>query len=198
MSIETLRDDLHDRIEQGLQPLIRVLARLGILPNQVTFAGAVLSLVTAGLIAAGWLFAAGLVWLAAGAMDLLDGALARSQDKATGSGAFLDSTLDRISEGVVFAAIAYYLAERGEPIAAGLTVLALLGSLAVSYTRARAEALGARCNVGLVTRAERVLLLALGLCLDLLPLVIYLLVVLTAITVGQRVRHTMRQLHQKA
>jgi len=194
MDLERLRDRLHAGSERLLAPLTRGLARLGVEPNQITVVGALASVAAAALIVAGELVWAGVIWLVASSLDLLDGAMARQQNRVTGFGALLDSTLDRVSEGVVFAAIAYHFAAQGDPITTGLAVLALLGSVLVSYTRARAETLGARCRVGLTTRPERVLLLAVGLCANLLELVIQLLVVLTAFTVVQRVRAALRAL----
>lgn len=192
--VEKLRDHAHERLDRALQPVAVLLSRLGVLPNHVTIAGAAMNLVTAGLIVADSLKWAAVLWLVAGALDLLDGALARMQDKATAFGAFLDSTFDRISEGILFSAIAYYFAVLGQPVAAALAVLALLGSILVSYTRARSEALGVRCKVGVLTRAERVVLLALGLWIGMLEEVIILVVVLTAYTVAQRILHTFREL----
>ncbi len=194
MFTERIRDHLHQRIARALEPLARRLSRLGVSANQVTIAGPWVNLAAAALILADWLVTAGVVYLAAGVLDLLDGVLARIQDNATRFGAFLDSTFDRISEGLVFSAIAYYFAARGDAETAALVVLALLGSLLTSYTRARAEALGARCKAGIVTRAERILLVVAGLWFGVLQATIYLLVVLTAITVAQRVRHTFREL----
>ncbi|MCC2663084.1 MAG: hypothetical protein K0S35_1006, partial [Geminicoccaceae bacterium] len=141
------------------------------------------------LIVDGQLLLAGAMYILAASLDLLDGVLARMGKMASRFGAFLDSTADRISEGVVFAAIAYHFAQHGQSVDAALTVLALLGSLLVSYTRARAEGLGLQCKVGIVTRAERVILIALGLMLGLLPEAIYLLVALTAFSA------TFRQLY---
>ena len=137
---------------------------------------------------------AGAVWLVGSALDLVDGALARNQGQGTAGGAFLDSTLDRISEGALFAAITYHFAQAGDALAAALTAVALLGALLVSYTRARAEALGANCKVGIITRAERVVLLGLGLCFGLLEPAVYLLVALSAVSVAQRVHHSLREL----
>jgi CDP-diacylglycerol--glycerol-3-phosphate 3-phosphatidyltransferase len=114
--------------------------------------------------------------------------------KVTKFGAFLDSTLDRVSEGAMLAAIAYLLASRGHSVDVALVVLALLGSLLVSYTRARAESLGLDCKVGLMSRPERIILIALGLFFNVLSYVIYIMVALTAFTVIQRVVHTYRQL----
>jgi CDP-diacylglycerol--glycerol-3-phosphate 3-phosphatidyltransferase len=103
--------------------------------------------------------------------------------------------VDRISEGVVFTAIAYHFASRGQSVDAALAVLALLGSVMVSYTRAMAEGLGLECKVGIMTRAERVLLVAFGLVSGLLPEAVYLLVALTAISAMQRIMHAFRELY---
>jgi len=194
MDLEALRQQGHDLLERAARPLARLLMRADVTPNQVSGAAVVINVAAAGLVIEGQLVPAGIVYLCAGSLDLLDGTLARVSGQVSAGGAFLDSTFDRISEGVVFAAIAYLFATHGEPANAALTVLALLGSLLVSYTRARAEALGSRCNVGMMTRAERVVLVALGLFFGLLAEAIYLLVALTAITVAQRIVHTLREL----
>jgi len=120
-------------------------------------------------------------------------------------GAFLDSTLDRIEEGIVIAAIAWHLADSGEDVAAAACVLAVLGSLMVSYTRARAEALGVECKVGIATRPVRVVILSAGILfaegeliadVNLLPASIYVLAALTALTTVQRVWHVRGELKQ--
>jgi CDP-diacylglycerol--glycerol-3-phosphate 3-phosphatidyltransferase len=195
--VEKLRKRVHESIDQRLGPVTRILARLGIQPNQVTVAGTLICLVSPALVVADRLVLAGVVFLTGSALDLIDGALARSQGKVTDGGAFLDSTLDRITEGALFAAIAYHFAQAGAAGAAALTVVALLGALLVSYTRARAEALGANCKVGIITRPERVVLLGFGLCFGLLEPIVYLLVALTAITVAQRIHHSLRELDAK-
>ncbi len=197
MPLERLRDRIHRSLDRRLVPICAVLARFGVRPNQITLAGTLVCLAGAILVAADRLVLGGLIWLAGSALDMLDGALARSQHQTSRGGAFLDSTLDRISEGVLFVAIAYHFASQGAAIEAALTVLALLGALLVSYTRARAEALGAECKVGIITRAERVILLGLGLCLGLLAPAIVLLAVLGAIAVAQRIHHTLRELDGK-
>ena len=197
MPAEKFRDRIHRSIDRRLEPVVRVLARLGVRPNQITVAGTLICLTGAGFVLADRLVLGGAVWLVGSALDLIDGALARHQDKVTAAGAFLDSTFDRITEGALFAAIAYHFAQAGDALAAALTVVALLGALLVSYTRARAEALGASCKVGIVTRAERVLLLGLGLCFGLIEPAIYLLVALSAVSVAQRVHHSLRELAAK-
>ena len=153
-----------------------------------------LSAAAAGLIAASHPFAAGLLYLLAGLLDLLDGVLARRTGRATRFGAFLDSTLDRASEGLVFAAIGYRLAADGSAVDAGIVVLALLGSFLVSYVRARAEGLGAECKVGIATRAERVVLVGAGLLAGRLAEAMHLVALLTAVTVVQRIARVRRAL----
>ncbi len=197
MPPEQLRDRIHRSLDRRLLPLCRVLAGFGVRPNQITLTGTLVCLLGAVLVAGDRLVLGGLIWLAGSALDMLDGALARSQNQVSRGGAFLDSTLDRISGGVLFTAIAYHFAARGAALEAALTVLALLGALLVSYTRARAEALGAECKVGIITRAERVVLLGLGLCLGLVAPVILLLALLGAVAVAQRIHHTLRELDGK-
>jgi len=177
--------------------MVAALQRLRISPNQVSMAGAALNIAAAALVVADHLIYAGVVFLVAGCFDMLDGALARLAQKVTPFGAFLDSTLDRVSEGVILSAIAYKLAVQGREIDVALVVLALLGSVLVSYTRARAESLGVECKVGLMSRPERVILIALGLFFDVLPYVIYIMLALTVFTVIQRVVHTYRELGRK-
>ncbi len=197
MPVEKLRNQIHESIDRRLGPLTRVLARLGVRPSQITVAGTLICLTGADLVLADRLVLAGAVWLVGSALDLVDGALARNQGQVTAGGAFLDSTLDRISEGALFAAIAYHFAQAGNELAATFTAVALLGALLVSYTRARAEALGATCKVGIITRAERVVLLGLGLCFGLIEPAVYLLAALSAVSVAQRVQHSLRELDAK-
>ena len=108
-------------------------------------------------------FLAGLSFIVGSVMDTLDGRYSRMSGKGTLFGAFLDSTLDRIEEGIVLTAVAWYFADSGDAIAASACVLTVLGSLMVSYTRARAEALGVECTVGIATRPVRVVVLSIGL-----------------------------------
>jgi phosphatidylglycerophosphate synthase len=193
--MQTLRDYVRVLLDRGVTPVATVLLWCHVTPNQVSLMGVLLTLVTAALIVDGQLLLAGVLYILAASLDLLDGVLARLAKLASRFGAFLDSTADRISEGVVFAAIAYHFASRGQSVDAALAVLALLGSVLVSYTRARAEGLGLECKVGIMTRAERVLLVAFGLMLGLLPEAVYLLVALTAFSAMQRIVHAFRQLY---
>jgi CDP-diacylglycerol---glycerol-3-phosphate 3-phosphatidyltransferase len=193
-----IRDFFGVWMRRAFDPLTRGLQRLHVTPNQITVVGTLLNVAAAVLVAADRYVAAGVVFLVAGCFDMLDGALARLAKMVTSFGAFFDSTLDRLSEGVMLAAIAYRFAVQGRSVDVALVVLALLGSLLVSYTRARAESLGAECKVGIMSRPERIILIALGLFFSvLLPYAIYILVALTAFTVVQRVVHTYRELRTR-
>jgi CDP-diacylglycerol---glycerol-3-phosphate 3-phosphatidyltransferase len=165
--------------------------------------GLVLNVVAAVLITQRLFFLAGLAFIVGSLMDTLDGRYSRMSGKGTLFGAFLDSTLDRMEEGIVLTAVAAYFASRGDELAVAATVIVVLGSLMVSYTRARAEALGVECKVGLATRPVRVVLLAGGLVFakgaglgdfELLAPAIYAMAGLTVFTVGQRIWHVRRQL----
>lgn len=192
--MKQVREYLRGPLERALRPLAYLLLYLHVTPNQISVVGTLLNIVTGALVVAEYPMSAAMMYLVAGSCDLLDGMVARLAHSTTPFGAFLDSTLDRISEGVVFTAVAYWFASQGLPFEAALVVLALLGSFMVSYTRARAEAAGCECLVGIVTRAERVPLLAIGLFFGVLPEIMYLIVALTSVTVAQRVLHTHREL----
>ncbi len=192
--MEQLRRVVQGWLEIALAPVARGLFCLGASPNQVSVGGFALNVATAGLVATDHLVTGGVLYLIAGTLDMLDGILARLTGTPTRFGAFLDSTIDRVSEGVVFATIGYRFALEGAAINSAVVVLALLGSFLVSYTRSKAEGLGAECEVGIATRAERVVLVAIGLVAGLLTQVIYLVALMTAITVVQRVLRVRREL----
>jgi CDP-diacylglycerol---glycerol-3-phosphate 3-phosphatidyltransferase len=148
------------------QPFVTLIARTPLTPNAVTWAGFVITLGAGALEVTEHLLAAGIVVLVAGLFDMLDGALARLTNKTTRFGAILDSTLDRVSEAVLLVGLLAVFV-RGQEFAESMLVgAALVGSLLVSYTRARMEGLGIECKAGLFTRPERVIALALGLLLS--------------------------------
>ena len=183
------------------EPVARLLARTAIPPGAITWLGFLLAVGAAAFIITGHLFAAGWVVLIAGFLDMLDGALARYTDRATRFGAILDSTLDRLSEAVVLLGI-LVLYTREQLVAQSLLVgVALLGSLLVSYIRARAEAIGLKCQVGLFTRPERVIILALGLLLNQITYVLVaalaIIAVFSFITAGQRLLYVWQQTRVK-
>jgi CDP-diacylglycerol--glycerol-3-phosphate 3-phosphatidyltransferase len=173
-------------------------------PNAISMAGLVGNLVAAVLITQRYFFLAGIAFIVGSVMDTLDGRYSRMSGKGTPFGAFLDSTLDRVEEGIVLTAVGAYFAARGDELAVAAVVTAVLFSLMVSYTRARAEALGVECKVGLATRAIRVVIISAGLLFakgaglgdfELLEPAIYLLAVLTVFTTFQRIFHVRRALN---
>ena len=172
-------------------------------PNAISITGLILNLVAAALIWQEMFVLGGIAFIVGSICDTLDGRYSRMSGKGTLFGAFLDSTLDRCEEGIVIAAVAGYFATRGEDFAAAICVVAVLGSLMVSYTRARAEALGVECKVGIATRPVRVVLLSIGLIFakgagigdfELLAPAIYVIAGLTIFTVFQRVWHVRNEL----
>ena len=176
-------------------------------PNAISMVGLVGNLVAAALVTQRLFFLAGVAFVLGSVMDTLDGRYSRMSGKGSLFGAFLDSTLDRIEEGIVLAAVAGYFAANGEDFAAAMCVVAVLGSLMVSYTRARAEALGVECKVGLATRPVRVVLLSIGLIFakgagigdfELLEPAVYVLAALTIFTTFQRMAHVRRELNKAA
>jgi CDP-diacylglycerol--glycerol-3-phosphate 3-phosphatidyltransferase len=183
------------------QPVVRFLARTRITPGALTWTGFLLAIGAAVLIATEHLLIAGLVVLVAGFFDMLDGALARYTNQTTRFGAILDSTLDRLSEGVLLIGLLALYAR--EPSTAGILLAgaALLGSLLVSYTRAIGEAQGLECQAGLFTRPERVVVLALGLLLShfsyALISALAIIIIFSFITVGQRLVYLRRQLKNR-
>jgi CDP-diacylglycerol---glycerol-3-phosphate 3-phosphatidyltransferase len=188
------------RARTAVLPLARALVRAGVTANSLTVAGAILNAGVAATIAAGWFPASGVLLLAANALDMLDGAVARTSGRASPFGAFLDSTLDRYAEIVVFVGLVGWFASQGNWHGEVLTVLALAGSLMVSYTRARAEGLGLRGEVGLLPRPARLIALAVGLVLAAIPplawfleAIVALLALLTNVTACQRGRYVWEQ-----
>jgi CDP-diacylglycerol--glycerol-3-phosphate 3-phosphatidyltransferase len=166
-------------------------------PNAISLTGLALNLVAAVLVWEEQFILGGLAFVVGSVCDTLDGRYSRMSGKGTQFGAFLDSTLDRIEEGIVLTAVAAVFAARDDQFAAAAVVVAVLASLMVSYTRARAEALGVECKVGIATRAVRVVILSAGLLLadlDLLAPAVYLLAALSTITVLQRILHVRREL----
>jgi CDP-diacylglycerol---glycerol-3-phosphate 3-phosphatidyltransferase len=172
-------------------------------PNAISLTGFALNLAAAGLVVGRMFFLAGLAFIVGSVMDTLDGRYSRMSGKGTPFGAFLDSTLDRLEEGIVLTAVGAYFASRDNQVAVAATVAAVLFSLMVSYTRARAEALGVACKVGLATRPVRVVILSAGLVFakgasigdfELLAPAVYVLAGLTVFTTVQRIVYVRGQL----
>lgn len=189
-----------------LAPIVRLAVRLGITPNMVTVSGFLLVLTAAGLVAVGQLLIGAAVLTVGSLLDAVDGAVARATGGANAFGSFLDSTLDRAAEAILYGGIAaYYLRATAEPTGTVLLALAALaGSFMVSYTRAKAESIGLTASVGLAPRTERLVLVVAGIALAGLGLGIGLvaamgvIAVLAAATTVQRIWHVRRQLDGQA
>jgi CDP-diacylglycerol---glycerol-3-phosphate 3-phosphatidyltransferase len=172
-------------------------------PNAISMTGLTLNVLAAALVWERFYFLGGIAFVVGSVMDTLDGRYSRMSGKGSPFGAFLDSTLDRIEEGIVLTAVAANFAREGRSGAAAAVVVAVVASLMVSYTRARAEALGVECKVGIATRAVRVVILSIGLIFargaslgdfSLLAPAVYVLAALSVITVAQRIWHVKRAL----
>jgi len=177
-----------DRIDRFLSPFTAVLAAGGVTPDVLTLFGTALAVGTPWLLLGGYPVWAGVWLLLAGAFDTLDGALARNQGSTRPFGAFLDSSMDRISEAIVFAGFILHYYWLQQPAYVVLSFAACLLAQWVSYTRARAEGLGLECKVGILTRAGRVFLLAGGLAFGLLHWALILVAVGSAVTAIQRIQ----------
>jgi CDP-diacylglycerol--glycerol-3-phosphate 3-phosphatidyltransferase len=194
--LETSRKSLGGRVTL---PIVRLLARTPLTPDAVTWLGFVITLGAAALIVLEHLLAAGIVVIVAGAFDMLDGALARLTGRVSRFGAILDSTLDRLSEAALLLALLAVFTHQGRNIPIVLVGFTLVGSLMVSYLRARMEGLGLEGREGWFTRPERVIIIALGLILSrffnyaLLVGALGLVAVFSYITVGQRLYSAWRQ-----
>src|SRR5437870_5000514 len=185
-------------VRRRAEALMSALGRIPITPNQITVIGVALTFAAAVLAALAHLRWAGVVLIFAGTFDILDGALARSTGRSYPYGAFLDSTLDRYSEGAMYLGLIAYFVSAGGPMAKWLIVAtgaALAGSFLVSYVRARAQSLGFTCETGLFARPERVVVTVIGLVFGgfVLTAVVFLLAILTNLTALQRIREVWLQ-----
>jgi CDP-diacylglycerol--glycerol-3-phosphate 3-phosphatidyltransferase len=160
----------------------------GLTPNMLTIIGLLLNCVVAAVLAQGYLFVGGLLVIAAGLFDLLDGAMARVTEQTSPFGAFLDSTLDRYSEAILYAGLLVYVLDTPDAKRGSLLIYATLcGSLLVSYARARAEGLGYKLQNGLLARPERIIILAAGLIFGHIVYALWFLAIFTNITACQRI-----------
>ncbi len=193
---DSLTDFLRIQATVITHPIARILEKLGLHPNTVTLLGLLLNIGTGAVLASGRLVLGGVFVLLVSAVDSLDGALARVSGAKSRFGAFLDSTLDRISEGALLFGLLVWLLRQGAAMEVYLVFLILLGSVMVSYTRARAEGVGYTCKVGILTRLERVVVLGAGLIFGWVRPTLIVMAILTWFTVVQRVWHVYRESRQ--
>ena len=183
---------LEDALRQLLHPLVRLLSALRVRPDTLTVLGWTLSVGSAVLFGLGYTRIAGVVMLLGGLFDALDGAVARESNRMSDFGAFLDSTLDRLSEATIFVGIIFFYAAAARPYEALLAGVAMTFSLLTSYARARAEGLGMECQVGLLERAGRVVILSAFSIAGLLTVGLGLVASGALITTAQRILHVRR------
>ena len=178
--------------------LIRPVARSRVTPNMLTIVGLLLNIVCAVVIGGGWLFASGVLLLFAGVFDMADGALACVNNLTSDGGDFLDATLDRLAEGSIGLGLLWHAMARHDDLQVGLIYAFVLGSVMISYARARAEVLNLDCSVGMMARPERIVILAVGLILAqvtqefALTIILVILCLSTYWTVAQRIFHVYR------
>ena len=197
--VATFTDWMRARLKGVVDPLAEFFIRLGLTPNMMTLLGLTLNVVGAVLIAGGAMTAGGLFILIGGPFDGLDGAMARRLGQPTKFGAFVDSVTDRWSEMLILMGLLFYYLSSSHPQAllySMLVFLATMGSVMVSYTKARAETLGFDCNVGVLTRMERYLVMAPALVLNLPWVALWIVAILANVTALQRLWHVRAQAHR--
>jgi CDP-diacylglycerol--glycerol-3-phosphate 3-phosphatidyltransferase len=173
-----------------------LVAKTRISPNIVTALGLLVALVTAWVLYTGHFFLGGFLVLVSGAFDMLDGAVARISGRSTQFGAIFDSTFDRLSEAALFLGLLAYYANQGSFQEVVLVGAVLVGSMMTSYVRARAEGLGLKCEVGLFTRPERVILLAIGLIFNQMLVILWIIAVLSNLIAWQRLFYVWQQIRK--
>lgn len=191
--VVTLTDILRTRFKGILDPIGKFLNDLGLTPNAMTVIGLVGNIIAAVLLAKGFIVIGGVVILFTAPIDAIDGTMARLRGQVSRYGAFLDSVIDRYSELVVFAGLLYYFLQQQNFLASLLAFLAAAGSIMVSYTRARAEALNYDAKIGLMTRIERYLILVPMLLLNRPLYALWVLAILANFTAIQRVLSVRKQ-----
>lgn len=185
--MSNLQTDRRALVAWAIEPIGKALSRTVVSPNLLTVIAFIISIISSVLVGQGLLIWGGIVLLLSGIFDLLDGAVARAKNQATKFGAILDSSLDRVSEAFIFLAVIYLALSGNSPVLLVLLSGAgLASSFMISYVKARAEGLGIECNVGIFTRAERIILLSLGLIFNLLIAAMVLLLTLSLVTIIQR------------
>ncbi len=187
MSKASISEKIKLSTEPMLLPIVRILMQFNIHPNVITLLCLAGFLISALFIAQGKFLMAGLILLVFAPLDAIDGLLARTGNKVTKFGAFLDSTMDRYGEIFLFLAFTYYFILKGSIAGIVISFLGITGSLMVSYTRARAEGIGLSCKIGWFTRFERITLIILSLILETIFIALTLLAFLTHLTALQRI-----------
>ena len=170
------------------RPLTSLAKKLNIDPNTITVAGFIVTIIAAAALTRD-LFTGGLLIILGGLFDVLDGVVARVNNRASDFGAFLDSVLDRYSDAFLFTGFAWHFLENGPASGVWVCIGTMIGALVISYARARAEGLGRKCHTGLMERPERIILMSFGALTGYILPVMWIMLVLTHVTVIQRIYH---------
>lgn len=195
----TITDTLRKKTVGIIDPVVTFLAKYNVSPDALTVGGMLAHFLLAYLVAIGEMRWAGIAMVLLAPLDALDGSLARKMGRKQGGfGAFLDSTLDRMAEIILFGGFIYYYLQKGDAQMLGLSYIAITGSLMVSYSRGKAESLGMEAKVGIGSRVERYILMMVLLILDKPSWAVVLLAIMTWVTVGQRMYHVWYQYHHLA
>jgi CDP-diacylglycerol--glycerol-3-phosphate 3-phosphatidyltransferase len=194
MSFKTISGNIGAGGQKVLDWLVARLSSLQVNPNLLTYVGLCINIFATVLFARGLFFWAGLVMVFGGVFDMLDGAVARVSKRVTRFGGFLDSVIDRYSDMLMLFGLLIWYAKVDRIFYVGLTGMAIIGSVMISYTRARAESLIPRCKVGFLERAERVVLLIIGALTDRMAAALWIMAILTNLTAVQRIWYTSKEL----
>ena len=195
----TLTDILRQKTVGIIDPVVTFLAKYHVSPDALTVGGMLAHFLLAYLVAIGEMRWAGIAMVLLAPLDALDGSLARKMGRKQGGfGAYLDSTLDRLAEVILFGGFIYYYLQLGDSVMLGMSYLAITGSLMVSYSRGKAESLGMDAKVGIGSRVERYVLMMVLLILDYPSVAVFALAIMTYVTVGQRMYHVWYQYYHLA
>ena len=192
----SLTDRLRGLFKWILDPIGGFLNKIGLTPNSITMLGLVGSVAAAFFLARGQIFWGGIIVLVMWPVDALDGTMARLRGEPTDFGGFVDSVTDRYSELVIFAGLLYYFLGLGDILSSMLVFASASGSILVSYTRARAEALDFDAKIGALTRVERYLVLAPGLIFNIPIVAMWIIAIMANFTALQRIWYVRRQAHK--
>ena len=193
-----LSEKLGHRLDRPLSMLITAYPLSRLSPTALTLTGLIMNFIAAGAIIAGWWQTAAVLIGVAGLFDMLDGTAARTREKATSFGGFIDSVVDRYSDMAILIAFIIYYARLNDIFMVCLCSITSIGCVLIPYTRARAEAFIDKCNIGIMERAERIILIVAGCLFGLMNPVFLILAVLTHITVLQRIYFTWQSTHNAA
>jgi CDP-diacylglycerol--glycerol-3-phosphate 3-phosphatidyltransferase len=191
-----ISEKLGHRFDKGLSRVALLIFGKDIHPNFLTVMGLLINIGAGVCLGMGYWVPGGILIVVAGFFDVLDGAVARTFNKATKFGGFLDSVIDRYSDIILLIGIIWFYAMRGKVGYVFLACIVLMGCIVIPYSRAKAEVFLDRCDIGIMERAERTILLAIGSIFNVMNIALWILAVFTHVTVLQRIRYTWKRMHE--